>query len=53
LRGRFEADKKPWHVKCDIAIPCATQNELDEDDAQALIQNGVGFICLARLDFTV
>lgn len=30
-----------WTVKCDIALPCATQNELDEDGAKALIQNGV------------
>ena len=32
---------RPWKsVKCDIAIPCATQNELDVDDARALISNG-------------
>ena len=30
-----------WTVKCDIALPCATQNELDEDGAKALIANGV------------
>ena len=30
----------PWRVECDIALPCATQNELDEDAAQALIANG-------------
>lgn len=30
-----------WSVKCDIALPCATQNELDGDDAQKLIDNGV------------
>ena len=29
-----------WRVRCDIALPCATQNELDEADAQALIANG-------------
>ncbi len=31
---------RPWSVKCDIALPCATQNELDGDDAQALLDNG-------------
>lgn len=29
-----------WKIKCDIALPCATQNELDEDDARALVANG-------------
>ena len=33
--------KRPWHAPCDIALPCATQNELDEADAQSLIANGV------------
>lgn len=32
--------KKPWYLKCDIAIPCATQNELNTKDARALIDNG-------------
>lgn len=36
----FCAGKKPWIVPCDIAFPCATQNELDEADAQALLDNG-------------
>ncbi|MBF6618948.1 MAG: NADP-specific glutamate dehydrogenase [Patulibacter sp.] len=31
----------PWGIACDIALPCATQNELDEEDAQALVANGV------------
>ena len=30
----------PWGVACDIALPCATQNELHEDDAKALVANG-------------
>ena len=38
---RFEADKKPWSVPVDIALPCATQNELDNDDARELVKNGV------------
>jgi len=32
---------KPWGYKCDIALPCATQNELDDIDAKALVDNGV------------
>ncbi len=35
----FEA-KRPWEVNCDIALPCATQNELNKEDAQNLINNG-------------
>lgn len=35
----FVADRRPWEVKCDIALPCATQNELDADDADMLIAN--------------
>ena len=37
----FHAGKKPWEVKVDIALPCATQNELDGEDATKLIGNGV------------
>ena len=37
----FVPRRKPWEVKCDIALPCATQNELNGDDAQQLIRNGV------------
>ncbi|MBS3997259.1 MAG: NADP-specific glutamate dehydrogenase [Hydrogenophaga sp.] len=43
---RFEAGVRPWHVPVDVALPCATQNELDENDARTLIQNGV--ICVAE-----
>ncbi len=39
-KAKFFADKRPWEVPVDVAIPCATQNELDENDAQALIKNG-------------
>jgi len=38
---RFEAGRNPWSVPVDIALPCATQNELDADDARLLLQNGV------------
>ncbi|WP_269498330.1 NADP-specific glutamate dehydrogenase [Castellaniella sp. S9] len=37
----YEAGKRPWHVPVDVALPCATQNELDIDDARTLIANGV------------
>ncbi len=36
----FIAGQRPWHLPCDIALPCATQNELDADDARHLIENG-------------
>lgn len=39
-RAEFHAGKKPWSIGCDYAFPCATQNELDAEDAQALIQGG-------------
>ena len=44
--AKFEAGVRPWHVKVDVALPCATQNELDEKDAKLLIENGV--ICVAE-----
>lgn len=37
----WHADKRPWGIKCDIALPCATQNELNGDEAKALLDNGV------------
>ncbi len=36
----YVKDKKPWSIKCDVALPCATQNELDHLDAKNLILNG-------------
>jgi glutamate dehydrogenase/leucine dehydrogenase len=56
-RGRIKeyADKfgceyfegqRPWKVKCDVAMPCATQNELEENDAKTLLKNGC--ICVAE-----
>lgn len=41
----FEGET-PWKVKCDIALPCATQNELFEEDARTLLENGC--ICVAE-----
>ena len=34
-----------WNIKCDVALPCATQNELDLEDAKALVANGVQAVC--------
>jgi len=38
--GEYLEGEKPWGIQCDLAFPCATQNELDADDAQELIANG-------------
>lgn len=44
--ARFEAGTRPWHIPVDVALPCATQNELHADDAATLIGNGV--LCVAE-----
>ncbi|MCF6181464.1 NADP-specific glutamate dehydrogenase [Lutibacter sp.] len=44
--AKFFKGEKPWSVKCDIALPCATQNELDGSAAKKLVANGV--ICVAE-----
>ncbi len=36
----FHEGKTPWGIKCDFAFPCATQNEINEEDAKALVSNG-------------
>ena len=41
---QYFAGKRPWEVKADIALPCATQNELEILDAKALIKNGVKLV---------
>lgn len=46
FKVEFFPNKRPWSVKCDIALPCACENELGEEDAKALVQNGC--ICLAE-----
>ena len=38
--GEFHEGKRPWSVPCDLAFPCATQNELDGNDAKVLVANG-------------
>lgn len=42
--ARFIAGRKPWEMKVDIAMPCATQNELDGEDAAQLLANGVQYV---------
>ena len=42
--SEFFAGKKPWERKVDIALPCATQNELNGDDARKLVENGVELV---------
>ena len=44
--AKFFAGERPWSVKCDIALPCATQNELNGNEAKALIENGC--ICVSE-----
>lgn len=41
---KFIPNKKPWEVEGDIAIPCATQNEIDIDDAKSILKNNIKFI---------
>ena len=45
--SEFRAGRKPWEVKCDIALPCATQNELNGADADLLLANKP--ICIAEV----
>jgi len=42
----FFAGERPWGIKCDVALPCATQNELNEEDANSLLANGC--VCVAE-----
>ena len=44
--AKYIAGERPWGVKCDIALPCATQNELNGDEASSLISNGC--ICVSE-----
>jgi len=41
----YHAGERPWGVPCDIAFPCATQNEISPDEAQTLLKNGVQAVC--------
>ncbi len=42
----FQQGQRPWHVPCEVALPCATQNELDEEEAKALVKNGC--LCISE-----
>ena len=42
----FMEGERPWSVSCDIALPCATQNEINKDDANTLVENGC--ICISE-----
>ena len=42
----FHEEKRPWEVKCDIALPCATQNELNQEEAKTLVANGC--VCVSE-----
>ena len=44
--AEYHKGKTPWSVKCDVALPCATQNELHKDDAEKLLKNGC--ICVSE-----
>lgn len=44
--AQFFEGKRPWEVKCDVALPCAIQNELDGNDAKILVKNGV--LCVSE-----
>lgn len=45
--AKFFPGKRPWEVKVDVAMPCATQNELDKEDAENLMRNGC--MCVAEV----
>jgi len=44
-KSEFQAGENPWSLNCEIAIPCATQNELNVEDAKALVSNGLEAVC--------
>ena len=44
--GEYMEGKRPWKIKCDVALPSATQNEINKEDAEALVKNGC--ICVAE-----
>ncbi len=46
FKCEYHENERPWKFKCDIALPCATQNEVNEQDAKNLVKNGV--ICVVE-----
>ncbi|MBU2636934.1 MAG: NADP-specific glutamate dehydrogenase [Bacteroidetes bacterium] len=45
FKVEFFPGKRPWSIKVDVALPCATQNELDAEDAKELVKNGCQCVC--------
>jgi len=45
-KAQYLEGKRPWGVKCDVALPCATQNEVDASDAKTLVKNGC--VCVSE-----
>jgi len=45
FKAQFHPGKRPWSVKAEVALPCATQNELNGDDASELVKNGCTCVC--------
>ena len=43
--AEYHEGRGVWQIKCDVALPCATQNELDIDDAKQLVENGCKAVC--------
>jgi glutamate dehydrogenase (NADP+) len=43
----YQENRRPWSIPCDCAFPCATQNEIDAEDAQRLLKNGCGLVAEA------
>ena len=43
--AKFYVGEKPWNVKVDIVIPCATENDIRLDDAKKIVANGIKFVC--------
>jgi len=46
FKCEYHARQRPWDIKCDVALPCATQNELNADEARTLLKNGC--FCVAE-----
>jgi len=44
FKGEYLENQKPWNIKADIALPCATQNEITENDAQDLVKNDIKLV---------
>jgi glutamate dehydrogenase (NADP+) len=50
--AKFYEGKRPWGVKCDLAVPCATENELNGEDAKTLIKNGCIAVAVSGLEMS-